>query len=57
MLTSSKIVTLDRFGQEKPHPAVQIERMASMTCAGIVAQIVGKSPDGVPAEQEEDFFG
>ena len=56
ILTSEKIVALDRFDQEKPHPAVLIERAASLACATIIAQIIGKSPEGVPTEDPADEF-
>lgn len=54
ILTSDKVVGKDRFGQEKPHPAVQIERMASMACTNIVTLIIGKSAELETAIDPDD---
>lgn len=58
ILTKSGLLTADRFGQEKPHPMVSVERQASATCAALVAQIVGKVQGEIKeaVEQEEDFY-
>lgn len=58
ILSSETIVGLDRFGQEKPHPAVQIERMASLACAAIMEKVLGK-PSGEKSEVDDDaeLFG
>ena len=56
VLTKEKVVGVDRFGQEKIHPAVQIERMASLACARLVEQISGKIGEGKPAENADEFF-
>jgi hypothetical protein len=50
-------VTSDRFGQEKPHPAVGIERMASLACSRLLADVLGKrEPSGEPQSTEEENF-
>jgi hypothetical protein len=57
VLTSDTMIGVDRFGQAKTHPAVQVERMASLACAKLVEQIVGKvSSDVVDEAIEEDMF-
>lgn len=56
ILQNEKIVSMDRFGQEKQHPAVQIERQASLACTNILIGILGKAPELEPANEEEDFF-
>jgi len=59
ILANSGLLSHDRFGQEKPHPLVAVERSATATCAALVAQIVGKVTGEVKeaVEQEEDYFG
>ena len=59
VLSQSGLLSHDRFGQEKPHPLVAVERSATATCAALVAQIVGKVTGEVKeaVEQEEDYFG
>ncbi len=53
LLQSDEIVGEDRFGQQKPHPAVQIERAASMACAKIIGDLLGRT---MPAEPVADEF-
>lgn len=56
-LTSSEIVSADRFGQEKPHPAVQIERMASLACTAIMEKILGKATgEKLEADDDAELF-
>ena len=58
MLEKSTIVAPDRFGQEKPHPAVAIERAASLACARLLAEFlaVDGSGDGEEADMEDEFY-
>ena len=57
LLADSTIVTADRFGQEKPHPAVAIERAASLACARLLAEFIGVAEgDTDEAELEDDFY-
>lgn len=57
VLTKDSLIGSDRFGQSKAHPAVQVERMASMSCAKLVEQVVGKmSAIEEQEEVEEDLF-
>ncbi|MFN0055974.1 MAG: hypothetical protein ACKV0T_27835 [Planctomycetales bacterium] len=53
ILSADAIIGEDRFGQLKPHPAVAIERQASLACARLVEVVTGKVPE--PEEQEADF--
>lgn len=59
ILGKSGLLSADRFGQEKAHPMVAVERSATATCAALVGQIVGKVTGEVKEtlEQEEDYFG
>ena len=59
ILAKSGLLSHDRFGQEKPHSMVSVERSASATCAALVAQIVGKVSGEVKEvlTQEDDFYG
>lgn len=59
VLSKSGLLAEDRFGQEKPHPLITVERQATGMCASLVAQLVGKIAGEVKEaiEQEEDFFG
>lgn len=57
LLEQSTIVTHDRFGQEKQHPAVNIERQASLACAKLLAEFIGVSEsEDEEAEVEDDFY-
>jgi phage terminase small subunit len=56
VLRTDTIIGQDRFGQSKPHPAVQIERSASLACARLVAQVCGERATEA-VEAEEDFYG
>lgn len=57
VLTKDSVIGKDRFDQAKAHPAVQVERMASMSCAKLVEQVVGKmSAIEEPEVVEEDLF-
>lgn len=57
-LSSAKVVSEDRFGQEKIHPAVQIERMASLACAAIMEKILGKAAsDKSDVDEDAELFG
>lgn len=59
VLTSDTIIGTDRFGQVKTHPAVQVERMASLACGRLVEQIIGKASaelDGAAIDSDEDLF-
>lgn len=58
ILTKDKIVGVDRFGQEKAHPAVTIERQATQTCAALIDQLTcGLIGAGdLEDEKEESFF-
>jgi hypothetical protein len=57
ILTSEKIVGLDRFEQEKIHPAVTIERQASETCANLLTKILGEKTTTEPVDEDAEFFG
>ena len=57
-LTKAEIICEDRFGQEKIHPAVQIERMASLACAAIMEKILGKAAaDKEEIDDDAELFG
>jgi hypothetical protein len=47
---------VDRFGVEKPHPAVDTERKASASCAALVKQVCGEVTAEMTEALEEDFF-
>lgn len=57
LLADSCIVAPDRFGQERAHPAVLIERQASAACAALISQIVGKATAAEAVDSGEEFFG
>lgn len=58
ILAQEKIVGVDRFGQEKAHPAVAIERQATQTCANLIDQLIGTLVDLEESDEaeEESFF-
>jgi hypothetical protein len=56
VLSAEPIVGEDRFGQSKAHPAVEIERKASLACVSLLAAIIGKAAATEAIEQDEDFF-
>lgn len=57
VLQSEEIVGMDRFGQDKPHPAVEIERKASLACAALLKSIIGDATiEDDETEKAENFF-
>lgn len=58
ILRSETLCVQDEKGNVKTHPAVEIERKASVACAQLVKEVIGKL-DAETKEaiaQEEDFF-
>lgn len=56
ILRSATVLAKDRFEQEKCHPAVEIERKASLACAALVKQVCGEVTAEAREAIEEDFF-
>ena len=56
ILRSATVLAKDRFDQEKVHPAVEIERRASLACAALVKQVCGEVTAEIQEAVEEDFF-
>ena len=56
ILRSETVMTKDRFDQPKPHPAVDVERKASLACAALVKQVCGEVTAEIIEATEEDFF-
>jgi hypothetical protein len=56
ILRSATVLAEDRFGQQKTHPAVEIERKASLACASLVKQVCGEVDAEITEAIEEDFF-
>lgn len=56
ILRAETVMTKDRFEQAKPHPAVDVERKASMACAALVKQVCGEVTADAKEAIEEDFF-
>ena len=56
ILAKSGLLTVDRFGNEKPHPAVEMERKASAACAALVKQVCGEVTAEAQEAIEENFF-
>jgi hypothetical protein len=59
VLSRSGLLSVDRFGVEKPHPLIAVERQASGVCASLLKQIVGSGAELALQEiaEEEDYFG
>ena len=56
ILRSATVLAEDRFGQQKTHPAVEIERKASLACAALVKAVCGEVNAEAREAIEEDFF-
>ena len=56
ILRSATVLAEDRFGQQKVHPAVEIERKASLACAALVKQVCGDVTAEIQEAIEENFF-
>ena len=56
ILANAGLKQSDRFGQEKPHWAIAVERSASVACAALVKQVCGDVTAEIQEAIEQDFF-
>lgn len=56
ILGKSGLLVVDSRGQEKPHPAIEIERKASLACATLLRSALDVSPTKAKELASEDMF-